>query len=59
MNIEVTGCKDCILKEITESGSYYCNHPKKETYLFEDEGEPITPSDCPLLTEPLTISIKQ
>lgn len=61
MEVNVSGCKDCLLAEYQESGSYYCIHPKMERYLYEDNetGKPITPSDCPLLKEPLTIIIKQ
>lgn len=57
---EVTGCKDCLLREILESGYSWCFHPKRQTYIYEDDmdGELITPSDCPLLKESLTISIK-
>lgn len=60
-SIEVTGCEDCILAEYTESGSSVCIHPKKrKIYLYEDDktGKLITPSDCPLLAEPLIISLK-
>lgn len=61
MNIEVTGCEDCLLRETMESGSHYCNHPKKNAYLYWDDNidAVITPSDCPLFSEPLTLSIKQ
>lgn len=59
--LEATGCKDCLLAEYQESGSYYCIHPKMGRYLYEEDttGKPITPSDCPLLKSSLTISIKQ
>ena len=60
MNIEVTGCGDCPLKSISES-EYWCEHPDKKggTWIRSDEdGNSITPSDCPLFKEPITISIK-
>lgn len=60
MNIETTGCKDCLLREVIESGSSWCNHPKLKEYIYEeDDGTLITPSNCPLFKEPLTLSIKQ
>ena len=38
---------------------YYCKHPKRFLInMLEDENGIITPSDCPLLKESTTISIK-
>lgn len=60
MLTEVTGCKDCPLRSISDN-EYWCEHPKKDGGWIRSDGdyEPITPSDCPLFTEPLTISLKQ
>lgn len=64
----VTGCKDCPLRdEIThdlydEEGEriqYYCKHPKRYLVDILDLGDGvITPSDCPLYKEALTIQLK-
>jgi len=60
MNIEVTGCKDCLLRELLASGRSWCNHPKLEGFIYEEgDGTFTTPSNCPLFKEPLTLSIKQ
>lgn len=61
MELQVKGCADCLLREVLESGSSWCFHPTRQTYIYEDDmdGELITPSDCPLLKEPITITIKK
>lgn len=60
MNIEVVGCNKCPLSQIMVSLRYFCNHPNLYSYLKEDRyGIPITPPNCLLLKEPLTISIKE
>ena len=43
-----------------ERTQYYCKHPKRYLVNLVDLGDGIiTPSDCPLYKEPITISIKQ
>lgn len=59
MDIEVKGCMDCLLRDVLESGSNWCFHPKKNDYLYEDDDfNIILPYNCPLLRESLTITIK-
>ncbi len=54
----VVGCVDCSLC-YNDEGQYFCNHPNnKEPYFCLDETDdkiPITPDDCPLNSEPITI----
>jgi hypothetical protein len=60
MDFKVKGCTDCLLREVLESGSSWCFHPARQTYIYEDmDGELMTPSDCPLLKESIIISIKE
>ena len=55
----VTGCTDCPLCSSQEF-HYFCLHPKYEDKYFEldtvDLDTPITPDDCPLNKEPITIT---
>lgn len=60
MNKEVTICDNCPLLQLTSTQSYWCNHSANERYLDEDDkGRVVFPKDCPLKTEPITISLKQ
>lgn len=55
----IKGCSDCCLKSTYED-MYWCEHPFKRggTHIKEDDdGNPITPSDCPLFKEGLTIKL--
>lgn len=55
----VKGCDDCPLRSIMDN-EYWCEHPFKKggTHIKDDlNGNPITPSDCPLFKEPLTIKL--
>ena len=54
----VHGCSDCLLRDVLESGSSWCFHPKKSGYLYEDgNGDLLTPYDCPLVKETFTIRL--
>ena len=69
----VTGCTDCPFRGEVEHDlfddegdfdgtriQYYCRHPKRYLVDLLDLGDGvITPSDCPLYKEPITISLKQ
>lgn len=68
----VTGCKDCPYRDEVEHDvldedmdwdteiQYYCKHPQGYLVDLVDLGDGvITPSDCPLLKESTTISLKQ
>lgn len=60
MELTVTGCKDC---PFISKDYYVCLHPKVYTdpiHIDTDEGwELITPPNCPLKEEDITISIQK
>lgn len=71
-HLKVHGCGSCPFMDVVENerydkeeeevyyvDQYYCKHPKRYLVdLYEDdETGVVTPSDCPLLTESITISI--
>jgi len=72
--MEIKGCMECPFRDEIEKAvygsddeddeewtetQYYCKHPKRYLIDLLDLGDGIiTPSDCPLHKEPITISIK-
>jgi len=58
----VMGCDDCPMCSYLDNISYVCNHPfSGELILFIDtneEGDPVTPKECPLLKSPIILRTK-
>ena len=55
----VTGCSDCPFRITDLMGYYECNHPSGKKVIIKKENKPdgefVTPNDCPLNSEPITI----
>lgn len=63
MNKEVTGCLDCPLLYVSEEGQlgpYECHHPEGGSITIKQNRyyNPVTPDDCPLKKESITIYLK-
>jgi hypothetical protein len=64
--MQVTGCGDCPFRDelsnVDDEGiytTYYCKHPRRYMInLYQGDEGIITPTDCPLITSPITISLK-
>ena len=61
MKNEVTKCANCKLCDWIDSAyqrfdSAYCNHPKKNGKIVDDE---VIPEDCPLREEPFIVKLKE
>lgn len=64
MNTEVTGCNNCPLVSYQDEMMYWsCLYPTKGDFISIDTKKgswntPITPSNCPLKNESITITFK-